>query len=129
MGQREEKNGLYWAYNLPLQVWPRHENPEEDASPIIGARLLNYMPRKECVTETDLDELIGEQSREEFFESAAKRFENMARLFRKAANDPAMTIYYHDEGMEDAPQNTVEGVSLQPTTAQGVSTVEGNMQP
>lgn len=98
-----EKNGLYWAYNLPLQVWPIHEKPEDENSKIVGARILNYMPRKERCHETTLDELLDEQTREEFFESAAKRFENMARLMREAAKDERLVVYYPDTGLKDHP--------------------------
>lgn len=95
-----EKNGLYWAYNLPLQVWPTRQDPDDDNSPIVGARVLNYMPRKVRCQECDLIELLGEQTREEFFESAALHLENLARLMREAAKDPAMQVYYPDNGMK-----------------------------
>ncbi len=93
------KNQLYWAYNLPLQVWPKHADPNDEKSPIVGARVLNYMPRKERCDDCDLADLLGEQTREEFFESAALHLENLARLMREAAKDPALLVYYHDAGM------------------------------
>jgi hypothetical protein len=96
-------NELYWGYNLPLQVWPKHADPEDENSPVIGARILNYMPRKERCCELELEEVMGEQSREEFFECAALRFENLARLMREAAKNPAMHVYYHDSGLEPTP--------------------------
>lgn len=111
------KNKLYWAYNLPLQVWPRHENSEDESSPVVDARLVNYMPRKECCGELLLSEAIGDQSREEFFEDAARHLENLARLMRIAAKDPKATIYYHDEGM-DAPADKGSAPE-QPITPQG----------
>lgn len=93
------KNSLYWAFNLPLQVWPKHQNQDDENSPVVGARVLNYMPRKERCTDCDLDELLGEQTREEFFESAAQHLENLARLMREAGKDPAKHVYYHGAGM------------------------------
>ena len=81
-----EKNGLYWAYNLPLQYWPGEDGE--------GARILNYSPRKEMVVNMDLD--TGEQTHEEFFNTAADKLENMAKLFRKVALNPKLTVYYHD---------------------------------
>lgn len=93
------KNRLYWAYNMPLQVWPKHQDPDDENSPIVGARVLNYMPRKERCEDSDLSDLLGEQTREEFFESAALHLENLARLMREAAKDPALLVYYHDKGM------------------------------
>ena len=92
-----DKNQIYWAYNLPLQVWP-----DEDGR---DARILNYMPRKECVIDVSLSEVIGSQSRDEFFESAALRLENLARLMRACKNDSKSVVYYHDAGMETEPTN------------------------
>lgn len=98
----ERKNRLYWSFNLPLQVWPEHEDDDEN-KPIVGCRILNYMPRKERCVLLNLEEVLGEeQTREEFFEDAARHLENLARLFREAKNNPAATVYYHDEGMEDS---------------------------
>lgn len=93
-----EKNSFYWLYNLPLQVRPRHQNPYDEKSPVIGSIILNYMPRKERCRNCDLADLLGEQTREEFFESAAIRLENLARLMREAGKDPAMRVCYPDIG-------------------------------
>lgn len=93
-----DKNQIYWAYNLPLQVWP-----DEDGR---DARILNYMPRKECVIDVSLSEVIGSQSRDEFFENAALRLENLARLMRACKNDSKSVVYYHDAGMDEATEPT-----------------------
>lgn len=106
------KNRMYWSCNLPLQVWPVHEDPDNDESPIVDARVLNYMPRKECVTWINLSELLEEQTREEFFMTAASILENLARQFRVAAVDQGMDVYYPDEGMPPAtssPPSKAEG--------------------
>lgn len=94
------KNDLYWAYNLPLQVWPKHEDKYDETTPIIETRILNYMPRKERCVMLDLEECIGDQTREEFFETAARHLENLAKLMREAAQDQEVVVYYHDDGME-----------------------------
>lgn len=94
------KNELYWAYNLPLQVWPQYEQEYDETTPAVGAWILNYMPRKEYCAILDLEEALGDQTREEFFETAALHLENLARLMRKAAKDPTATVYYHDTGMK-----------------------------
>lgn len=86
------KNKLYWAYNLPLQV-----STEDDGEEVI---ILNYMPRKEACEQVTLSEVIGEQTREEFFETAALVLENLAGLMRKAGKDPSMLVYYPDKGMD-----------------------------
>jgi hypothetical protein len=86
---------LYFAFNLPLQVWPTEDGTD--------ARILNYMPRRERCEEMLLSEAIGDVTRAEFFEHAAKCYENMARLMRAAGADPAVHVYYHDEGMADKP--------------------------
>lgn len=96
------KNSMYWAFNLPLQIWPIHKDEDDESSPIIDYRVLNYMPRKECIRETFLSELISDidQDREEFLETAALHLENLARLFRSTKLDPGKHIYYHHDGME-----------------------------
>jgi hypothetical protein len=99
----EVKNALFWAYNLPLQVWPTREDGEDDGEsrPVTGSRLLNYMARKERCCEIELSECLGDQTREEFFESAALVLENLARLMREAGKNPALRIYYPDAGMDE----------------------------
>ena len=96
------KNGEYWAYNLPLTAYPIHEDEDDDKSPVIGARVLNYMPRRGGVQEMDLEELIGDQTHEEFFETAALHLENLARLMREVAKDKTASVYYPDKGMVKA---------------------------
>jgi hypothetical protein len=91
---------LYWAFNLPLQVWPMHADPNDENSPVVGARILNYMPRRERCETMDLSELLVEQTRQEVFERAALVLENLARLMREAGADPTKQVYYPDEGLE-----------------------------
>lgn len=93
-----DKNQIYWAYNLPLQVWPDDDGKD--------ARILNYMPRKEGVINVRLSEVIGSQSRDEFFENAALRLENLARLMRACKDDSKLVVYYPDEGMDGATEPT-----------------------
>ena len=90
------KNAIYWAYNLPLQYWPGEADGD--------ARILNYMPRKERVQNTELE--LGDQTHEEFFNTAADKLENMAKLFRKVALNPKLTVYYHDEDPDQMEENT-----------------------
>lgn len=92
-----DKNQIYWAYNLPLQVWPDDDD---------DARILNYMPRKGCVIDVSLSEVIGSQSRDEFFENAALHLENLARLMRACKTDSKSVVYYHDAGMDKATEPT-----------------------
>ena len=95
------KNSRYWSYNLPLQLWAEHnEDDATEEGPVSGYRVLNYMPRRERCETLRLEELIGEQTREEFLEQTALTLENLARLFRAAKQDPNLTIYYPDEGMD-----------------------------
>lgn len=96
----EKKNGLYWAYNLPLQVWPVHADEDDDSSLVTGCRILNYMPRRDRSEELMLADVIGNQTRQEFFEQAALVLENLARLMREAGADPSKHVYYPDEGMQ-----------------------------
>lgn len=95
------KNKLYWAYNLPIQVWPQRQDPDDEASPVVGSQVLNYMPRKERCEMCDLEDLIGDQTREEYFESAARILENLARLMREAGKDETKLVYYPYEGLDE----------------------------
>lgn len=81
-----EKNNLYWEYNLPLQYWPG-ENGED-------ATIVNYSPRRAQAQTAELD--LGEQTHEEFFNTAADKLENLAKLMRRAAKEPTFHVYYHD---------------------------------
>jgi hypothetical protein len=75
--------------------------PKTAGGRIKDYRILNYMPRREGVCHLHLSELLGGgESREQYLEQAALVFENLARLFRAAKDDPNMTIYYPDEGMK-----------------------------
>ena len=90
---------IYWAYNLPLQVWPTYQDPDDEASPVVGTEILNYMPRKERCERIELD--LEGMTREEFFERAAQTLENLARLMRKAGRDPSKCVYYPNNGMPE----------------------------
>ena len=85
------KNELYWSYNLPLQV-----SRNEDGS----TSVLNYMPRKESLYGCELSDLIEDQTETEFFECAAVRLENLARLMRAYADGKTDLVCYPDEGLE-----------------------------
>jgi len=88
------KNKIYWSYNLPLQAY-------EDESGKIN--ILNYMPRKEAVSNMDnkdVNELFDEQTRKEFFEHAALRLENLAKLFRQFGSKEIDYVYDPTEGIE-----------------------------
>jgi hypothetical protein len=88
----------YFAFNLPLQVWPVHEDPFNEKSPVTGTRILNYMPRKEGCRELLLEECLEGKTREEFFERTAQILENLAQQMRKAGKDPELVVYYPDTG-------------------------------
>lgn len=89
------KNSLYWALNMPLQAWPIHDENSE----IVDYVLLNYMPRLERCEMLEMSNVVGDQPPEEFFETAAKHLENLARQFRRLANKEIDRVYYPDEGM------------------------------
>ena len=93
------KNKLYWSYNLPLQIWPEYEDPEDETSKIVGHKILNYMPRRERTVWTTLDEIIEDQTRSEFLNDAAIHLENLAKQMRDAAEDNNAVVYYPDAGM------------------------------
>lgn len=85
-----EKNDMYWEYNVPLQYWPESVADGET----VPSHIINYMPRKSACREMELD--LGEQTHEEFFNTAADKLENLAKLMRRAAKDPSFHVYYHD---------------------------------
>ena len=94
------KNRTYWTYNLPLQVWPKYQDPDNEKTEVVGWRILNYMPRRQSCTLVDLEEELEEQTEEEFFNTAALILENLAGLFRKLAKKEIGHIYYPTGGME-----------------------------
>jgi hypothetical protein len=95
--QNRDKNKITWEYNIPLQVWPIHKDPENETTPIIGWEILNYMPRKERVVRLNLEEVLGGQTREEYMNTAAIYYERMAEMFREAAKNKSRIIYYHTD--------------------------------
>lgn len=93
---------IYWAYNIPLQMWSKHEDPEDEKSKIIGWRVLNYMPRKEMCC--NLDEIITPEEMPAYCRNAAKLLRNLADRFDKMSEGKINIIYYHDE-FEGPPNN------------------------
>jgi hypothetical protein len=90
---------FYFIYNLPLQAWARHEDDEDESSPVTDWRILNYMPRKERCQNLNLSEVLDDLSKEQFCETAALVFENLARLWRALGKGEIDHVYYPDEGM------------------------------
>ena len=91
----ENFDSLYWSYNCPLQMWPQHENPEDEKSKIVGWRVVNYMPRKERCQ--DLGEEISPDELKNFCDNAAIILKNLAERFEKLGNREIDIIYYPDE--------------------------------
>ena len=90
-----DKDEIYWAYNLPLQMWPIREDPENEKSEIIEYNILNYMPRKSscAMMENEIDlEHIPRYCR-----NTAKLLRNLANLFEALAEKKIDTIYYPDK--------------------------------
>lgn len=94
------KNDLYWTYNLPLQVFPIRADKDDETSTVTGHNILNYSPRKSRCEETDLSELLENQTAEEYFEAAAAHLEHLASMFRKYAKGEIDHVYYADDGMD-----------------------------
>lgn len=94
------KNDLYWSYNLPMQMFPIHENEEDETTPVVDYDILNYMPRKSACTHLKLSEVLDEQTHEEFCEAAAAHLEHLAKLFRQMGKKEVEHIYYPDHGMD-----------------------------
>jgi hypothetical protein len=93
----EAWNELYWAYNVPLQMWGDAET---------GWRVVNYMPRKEsCLS---LEERVTKEEMPQFCRNAAIRLRQLAVLFEAMADGKIDIIYYPDEPLEDAIKETNE---------------------
>ena len=82
----EQWNGLYWAYNCPLQMWKDGER---------GWRVVNYMPRKE--TCDSIDERVTAEEMPQFCKNAAAVLRNLATLFELMADGKIDHIYYPDK--------------------------------
>lgn len=89
----EQWNGLYWAYNLPLQMWHSEE----------GWRVLNYMPRKERCQ--NLEELVTKEELPQFCQNTATILRNLADLFELLGKGEINHVYYPDESPEEAIQS------------------------
>lgn len=89
----KEWDGLYWAYNCPLQMWPSDD----------GWRVVNYMPRKETCCE--MEEYVSEAELPQFCKNAAIRLRNLADLFDALGNREIEMIYYPDKSVEEARQS------------------------
>lgn len=86
---------IYWAYNVPLQMWSKHKNPDDKKSKIEGWRVLNYMPRRQkCKF---MDKTITPEEMPKYCKNAAKLLRNLADRFDKMAKNEIDNIYYHDE--------------------------------
>lgn len=94
------KNDLYWTYNLPMQMFPIHQDEEDSKSPVIDYSIVNYMPRKASCATFNLSEVLEDQTHEEFCEAAAAHLEHLAKLFRQIGRKEIEHIYYPDNGMD-----------------------------
>ena len=95
---------LYFAYNLPLQIWISFN---EDRKPQSGinvheSTILNYMPRKDSCEILHLDEVfnsdeeITAQDIKDFMKVSATILEHLAEQFKRLdpAKDPESYAYY-----------------------------------
>ena len=83
--------GLYFAYNLPLQLW------REQCG---GTQVCNFMPRKEY--SRHIDTRVKPEHIAEFCEETAKHLENLANLMRMYGRGEIDSISYHNETPEEA---------------------------
>ena len=74
---------LFWAYNLPVQLWTNDEGE---------VKCLIYMPRKErCVM---LDEPIGKDELKTLCKNTAEKLRDLAIQFDKFEDIEDGCIYY-----------------------------------
>ena len=82
---------IYWAYNLPLQIWKSGDGTWS---------IVNYIPRKECCA--SLDEHVSDADRPQFCRNTAAVLRNLAALFDAAADGQLDHIYYPDKPVAEA---------------------------
>lgn len=87
----KEWGELYWAYNMPLQMWGDAEE---------GWRVVNYMPRKEMCC--GLDEPVTAEELPQFCQNASARLRNLALLFEALGRGEIGYIYYPDKTVDEA---------------------------
>jgi hypothetical protein len=88
----EDWGELYWAFNLPLQIWK-----SDDGTWSIPA---NYIARKDrCST---LDEHVSDADRPQFCRNAAAILRNLADLFDAVADGKLDYIYYPEKPVAEA---------------------------
>lgn len=87
----EEWPTIFWAYNLPLQMWGNAKN---------GWRVLNYMPRKERCQY--LESSVTKEELPQFCQNTALILRNLAELFEALGRGEIKTVYYPDELLSEA---------------------------
>lgn len=87
---------IYWAYNVPLQMWDNEQ----------GARPLNYMPRRERCS--NLEESVSREDLPAYCRNAAKVLRNLAALFDAMAEGKIKHIYYPNKTVEEAIKDEAE---------------------
>jgi hypothetical protein len=89
---------IYWAYNLPLQIWR-----QDDGTWSIPA---NYMARRaRCV---HADQGLSDADRPQFCRNTAAILRNLADLFEAAAEGKIDYIYYPNKPVAEAIAETAE---------------------
>lgn len=83
-------DSLYWAFNLPLQMWDGDN----------GWQVLNYMPRRERCEY--LDERVPASELKPFCTKAASVLRNLADLFEALGDRKIDHVYYPDQLVEEA---------------------------
>lgn len=92
----EEWGGLFWAYNLPLQMWGTADDGKADDS----WRVLNYMPRKERCQY--LESSVTKEELPQFCQNTALILRNLADLFEALGRGEINHIYYPDQLLPEA---------------------------
>ena len=93
----EDWDELYWASNLPLQIWKSDDGTWS---------IVNYMPRKECCA--SLDEHVSDADRPQFCRNTAAILRNLADLFDAVADGQLDHIYYPNKPVAVAIAETAE---------------------
>jgi len=101
----EELCGNYFSYNVPLQFWWKCDDAGKNDKKL-GFSILNYMPRKGAVVETDdietFGKILNEQELADFMLVSKAVLENLAAQFGQVCSkDAEYFISYPNTSRED----------------------------
>jgi hypothetical protein len=90
----ENFSEVFWAFNLPLQIF-LNESEEQEDEELKSYTILNYKPRKEDVC--NIEETMTKEEMQTVCKNSAEILRNLAGLFDAFAEGKIGHIYYPDK--------------------------------